>query len=80
MNGLFLADEGPEKFAILEAMFKLPPEERTAFLFKMAKEKKVEFLGLTEKSVPELATEMIKQGVVPKTYVMGQPKEAPKND
>ncbi len=59
---------------LLEQMFKLPPEEREAFLNKAVKDKKAVYLGSTDKSAPELATEFIKKGVRAKSYVKGGDK------
>lgn len=63
------------KLEILEEMFKLPVEEREAFLMKAVEEKKAVYLGATDKSAPELATEFIKHGIRAKSYIKGENNE-----
>lgn len=72
-RGVFLLNS-EDQWDILEEAFKLPVAERTAFIIQKAKEKKVQYLGQTDKNVNELATELIKKGVKAKGY--GKP---PKN-
>lgn len=59
------------KWELLEAVFKLPPEQREEFLLKALKDKKAVYLGSTTKSAPELASECIKRGIKAKSYIHG---------
>lgn len=49
-------------------------DERNAVLLELMSECKIKYLGHTEKTCPELATEMIKNGVRAKSYVKGKKK------
>ncbi len=62
-RGLFLIT-----LEIMEQIYSVPVEQREALLLKLAKEHKAEFLGSTDKTAPELATELIKKGVRAKSY------------
>jgi len=53
----------------LEAIFKLPIEEREQAVFNLYMKRQIECLGTTDKSVPELGIELIKKGIKVKTYV-----------
>lgn len=55
-----------------EKLFSVPVEERDALLIQMAKEQKAEFLGNTDLTGPELATDLIKQGVKARSYTSGK--------
>ena len=66
-----------DQWDIIEEAFSLPVEERYAFILKKAAEKKAEYLGSTEKSIPELSIEMIKKGLKPRSYIKGTPKKEP---
>ncbi len=71
---LFIATSIEDQWNLIEEAFKLPVEERSAFLIKKMKEGKASCLGSTEKSAPELATECIKKGLKVKSY--GNPKSS----
>ncbi len=62
-RGLFLTN-----LDIAEQIFSVPVEEREALLLKLTAQNKAEFLGSTDKTGPELATELIKKGVRAKSY------------
>jgi hypothetical protein len=49
-------------------------EEKNKILVDLMQEKKIVYLGQTEKSCPELATELIKKGVNAKSVVKGVKK------
>lgn len=59
---------------IMEQVYSVPIDEREALLSKLVAEGKGTHLGTTNKTAPELATDMIKQGVKARSYV------APKKD
>ncbi len=62
------------EMGVYEEMWKLPPNDRTAFLHQKVSEGKGEILGYTDKSAPELATELIKKGIKTRSYTI---KETP---
>lgn len=70
-RNVFLLPGNEDKWKILEEAFNLPPEEREAYLINKLKEKKVEYLGYTDKTAPELATDCIKKGIRAKSFVKG---------
>ncbi len=47
-------------------------EEKNRILVDLMQEKKIAYLGETEKTAPELATEMIKKGIKAKSFVKGE--------
>ncbi len=57
---------------IAEQLFSVPVEEREALLLKLFKENKTEYLGSTDKSTPELATELIKKGINAQSFITGK--------
>lgn len=63
----WLLPEGDDKFKFLEEMFSIPVEKRLEWLIKQAEAKRLEHLGTTDKSAPELATELIKKGIKAKS-------------
>jgi len=69
MNDLFLLPEGEDKWKILQEMFSIPIEKRLEWLILQMEKRKIEHLGQTDKSAPELATEFIKKGVRAKSYI-----------
>ena len=71
----FLSSE--DQWNIIEEAFSLPVEERAAFMIKKAAEKKALYLGCTDKSITDLATECIKKGIKAKSYIKGTPKKEP---
>ncbi len=66
LKGLFMFQNQWDE---LEKLFSLPVDERQAYLSKLHKQKKTEFLGVTDKTAPELSVEFIKKGVRAKSYV-----------
>jgi hypothetical protein len=74
MNDLWLMPEGEEKWKLLEELFSLPPDKRLEWMIKNAQEKKIGLLGHTDKTGPEIATELIKRGVKAKSYITGKKK------
>lgn len=75
-RGMVYIDE-TNKWELLEKVFSLPVEERMAYLMKQVEDKKADFLGYTDRSLPELATELIKKGVKARSFVKGNGKKAP---
>lgn len=73
-RGLFLLDQ-KDKWDILEKMFSIPIEKRMEWLAIELEKKRVTYLGSTDKSAPELATEFIKRGVKAKSIVGGKSKK-----
>lgn len=63
-RGLFLMT-----LDIAEQVFSVPIAEREALLLKLLEEKKAQFIGTTDKTAPELATDLIKSGVKARSYV-----------
>lgn len=63
-RGLFLALD----LDILEQIYSVPVDQREALLIKLTQEKKAEFIGTTDLTGPEIATELIKKGVKAKSY------------
>ena len=66
-RALFLVD-----LDILEKVYSVPVNEREALLIALLKEKgrlEEAYLGHTDKTGPELATELIKKGIKAKSYV-----------
>lgn len=57
---------------IMEQVYSVPVEQRMSLLLKLTKEKKAKFLGTTDKTAPELATEFIKKGVKAQSFVAGR--------
>lgn len=76
-NGVFMLNE-ENKWDMLEELFSLPMEKRLEYLLKKAEEKKAAYLGQTDKTAPELATELIKKGVKAKSYGHRNKKEIKK--
>jgi len=74
MNDLWALPPGDEKWRLLEECFSLPVEQRLEWLAKQVEKRKAEHLGTTDKSIPELAIDLIKKGVRVKTYVKGKPR------
>lgn len=72
LNILFIANNVKTQWDIIEECFKLPPEERTAFMIKQAKENKTTFLGCTDKNVHELSVECIQKGIKAKGFGKGK--------
>ncbi len=62
-RGLFLTS-----LEMAEKIFSVPIEEREALLRQMAQDNKAEYIGHTDKSGPELATELIKKGVKAQSF------------
>lgn len=60
---------------LAEKLFSLPVSEREAYLVKMAQEKQATFLGVTDKTPPELATEFIKKGIKAQSFITGADKK-----
>ncbi len=56
-----------------EKLYRAPVEQREALLAEMVKEHQAQFLGVTDKTEPELATEFIKAGIRAKSYVQKKP-------
>ena len=46
-------------------------EEKNKILVDLMQEKKIAYLGETDKTAPELATEMIKKGIKARSYTKG---------
>ncbi len=70
MRGLFLVN-----LEIMEKVFSVPVEEREALLLKLTTEHQATYLGHTDKTAPELATECLKAGIKAKSYVSGRNKK-----
>lgn len=49
-------------------------EEKNRVLVDLMQEKKISYLGETEKTCPELATELIKKGIKARSYVQKEKK------
>lgn len=79
MNDLFLLPEGEDKWKLLEECFSIPVEKRMEWLIKNLEAKKVEHLGQTDISAPELAISFLIQGVRAESYGRGI-KSAKSND
>lgn len=61
-----------------ERLYSVPVSEREALLLQMVKDHEAQYIGSTDKSNPELATELIKSGIRAKSYVQPAPKNSPK--
>lgn len=76
MRGAFLLT-----LDMAEKLFSVPVEQREALLVQMAKDHEAEFLGVTDKAAPEIATDLIKAGIKAKSFVKGKAlTESPKSD
>jgi hypothetical protein len=74
VHGLFLTN-----LDIVEQLFSVSVAEREALLIRLAKENKAAYLGHTDKSAPELATECIKKGIKAQSFVKGKALDNNKN-
>lgn len=52
-----------------EKLYSVPVEQREALLAQMVKDHNAQFLGVTDKTEPELAIDCIKAGIRAKSYV-----------
>lgn len=68
-----------DQWDIIEAIYALPLDQREAFLAKRVEEKKAVFLGVTDKTIPELAIEAIKKGFNAKSFSMPPQKDGSLN-
>jgi hypothetical protein len=64
--------DNDSKWDTLEQLFSIPVEDRLQWLIDHAD--RVECIGKTDKSAPELAVEFIKKGIKAKSYVKGEKK------
>lgn len=79
MNDIFLLPEGEDKWKLLEECFSIPVEKRMEWLIKNLEAKKVQHLGQTDKSAPELAVSFLVKGIRAKSYINGS-KNAKSNN